>query len=177
MSLTLKVNFLKGWPNPSIAEKVSQPDTGVTTLDQGMTGHQNPANGKWVLGISAVTQLPYVFRNAQGDPDSGRLSTDPASYIQGALGGIQGVAYSNPIEFETAQYGTTCPTGSTNCGTPAAGDQLFADVDGLLYVAITAGGVTKKASQAIVAQVTQGVHAYQGTNMISVVPDNSKRSS
>jgi hypothetical protein len=166
-SLTLKVNFTKGWPNPSIVEKVAAPASGVTTLDQGMVGHLDLATNTWVLGVDAITHTAYVFRNAQNDPDAGRLSNDQASYIQANLGGIQGISFENPIEFWTTQYS----------GTPAPGDQLYADTDGLLKVAINAANSTITASKPIVAVVTQGPKLYQGTSHITVIPDTSKRSS
>jgi hypothetical protein len=71
----------------------------------------------------------------------------------------------NAIEFQTIQY----------TGTPAVGDQLYADVDGLLKVAVNAAGTVVTAAKAIIATVTRGVHAYQGKNYIQVVPDKSKR--
>lgn len=163
MSLTLKVNFKKGWPSPSIVEKAAAPASGVTTLEAGKVGHLD-TDGKWVLGVSAVNQLPYVFRNDQNDPDAGRSATN-TGYVQGALGAIQGVALSNALEFQTVQY----------AGNPAIGDQLYADTDGKLKVAITAAGVTSVASKVIVATVTKGVHQYQTSNYIQVVPDTSKR--
>ena len=168
MSLTLKVNFKKGWPSPSIVEKAAQPATGVTTLEAGMVGHLDTA-GAWVLGVSHLNQLPYVFRNDQGDPDANRGAHD-ATYVAGAFGAIQGVAHSNPIEYQTVQY----------AGTPAVGDELYADTDGEVKVAVTkaqaeARSGTTAASQVIVAVVTKGVHAYQHASYIQVVPDNSRR--
>lgn len=167
MSLTLKVNFKKGWPSPSIVEKVANPASGVTTLEAGKIGRLNTA-GQWVLGISAVSQSAYVFRNDQGDPDAqSNNSGSDGLAVQGAFGGVQGISLDNAIEFQTVQY----------AGTPAVGDQLYADTDGKLKVAITAAGSTSVASKPIVAVVTRGVHPYQGQSYIQVVPDKSKRSS
>ena len=163
MSLTLKVNFKKGWPSPSVVEKVANPASGVTTLEAGKIGRLD-TTGKWVLGISAVNQPAYVFRNDQGDPDAARGAADSSS-IQGAYGGIQGVSFDNAIEFETIQY----------AGTPAVGDQLYADTDGKLKVAVNNAGTLVTASKVIVATVTRGVHSYQGNSYIQVVPDKSKR--
>ncbi len=164
MSLTLKVNFKKGWPSPSIVEKVSAPAAGVTTLEAGMVGHLD-ASGKWVLGVSGVAQLPYVFRNSQGDPDANRGVPSGAMYVAADLGGIQGIAHSNAIEYQTVQY----------AGAPAVGDQLYADTDGALKVAINEAGVMVTASKVVVAVVTKGVHKYQDGSYIQVIPDNSKR--
>lgn len=165
MSLTLKVNFKKGWPSPSIVEKAAAPASAVTTLEAGMVGHLD-TNGDWVLGVSAVTQLPFVFRNDQDDPDANRGAFN-TNYVQGAFGAVQGVAHSNALEYQTVQY----------AGTPAIGDQLYADTDGKLKVAVTAADVLVAASKPIVAIVTKGVHAYQHSSYITVVPDNSKRTS
>lgn len=165
MSLTLKVNFKKGWPSPSIVEKVANPASGVTTLEAGKIGHLN-STGQWVLGVSAVNQPAYVFRNDQSDPDTQfNNSGSDGLAVQGAYGGVQGISLDNAIEFETVQY----------AGTPAIGDQLYADTDGLLKVAVNAAGSLVAASKAIVAVVTRGVHKYQNSNYIQVVPDKSKR--
>lgn len=165
MSLTLKVNFKKGWPSPAIVEKAVAPASGVTTLEAGMVGRLD-SNNNWVLGVSAVSQLPYIFRNDQADPDANRGATN-TGYVQAAFGAVQGIAFSNALEIQTIQYS----------GTPAIGDQLYADTDGLLKVAINAAGSTIQASKPIVGVVTKGVTAYQKSNYITFVPDVSKRSS
>ena len=171
MSLTLKVNFLKGWPSPAIAEKVAS--TAATTLDQGMIGRLDESTGKWVLGVSGVNQVPYVFRNAYGDPDAGRASTNVVEYVQPTnLGGIQGISFNNAIEFETVQYGGADVGSTSATPTPAVGDQLYADTDGKLKVGknlagTATAGVTGKP---LVAVVTQAPHGFQGSNYISVVP-------
>jgi hypothetical protein len=165
MPLTLKVNFKKGWPSPSIVEKVANPASGVTTLEAGKIGRLN-STGQWVLGIAAVNQPAYVFRNDQGDPDTAtNNSGSDGLAVQGAFGGVQGISLDNAIEFETVQY----------AGTPAIGDQLYADTDGLLKVAVNAAGTLVTASKVIVATVTRGVHSYQNSSYIQVVPDKSKR--
>ena len=165
MSLTLKVNFKKGWPSPSVVEKVAAPASGVTTLEAGKIGRLD-TTGKWVLGIAAVNQPAYVFRNDQNDPDTTyNYGGSDSLATQAAYGGVQGVSLDNAIEFETIQYS----------GTPAVGDQLYADTDGLLKVAVNNAGTLVTASKVIVATVTRGVHSYQGSSYIQVVPDKSKR--
>ena len=163
MSLTLKVNFKKGWPSPAIVEKAVAPASGVTTLEAGMVGHLD-SSSNWVLGVSAVAQLPFIFRNDQTDPDANRGASN-TNYVQAAFGAVQGIAFSNALEVQTIQYS----------GTPAAGDQLYADTDGLLKVAITAAGSVSVGSKPIVAVCTKGVTAYQHSNYITFVPDTSKR--
>jgi len=156
MSLTLKVNFKKGWPSPSIVEKVSAPASGVTTLEAGMVGHLND-DGKWVLGISAVSQTPFVFRNSQDDPDANRGVPAGSMYVAADLGGIQGISHLNAIEYQTVQF----------VGTPLVGSELSAGTNGKLKVAAT--------GEVIVAIVTKALHSYQDMSYIQVIPDNSKR--
>lgn len=158
MSLKLKVNFKRGWPNPSAVTAVAAPNAGVTTLEAGKVGYLN-STGKWVLGITAVNQTPYVFRNDQDSPDAARGAASNADtlYVQLPHGGVQGVALTNPIEFQTTQY----------VGTPAFGNELSVNVDGKFKVAV--------ATEVIVAIVTKAPHAYQDSTYIQVIPDNSKR--
>lgn len=168
MSFILKFNVLKGWPNPAIVEKVAKPASGVT-IEEGMVGHLD-SSGNWVLGVSAITQEAFVFRNGSGDSDANHEFASDQDYQHVNWGGIQGLAHSNPLEYQTAQYG-----GSQ---TPALNDQLYADTDGKLKVAVDAAGNLVAASKAIVAICTRGVHAGTGqgpVNLIDVRPDTSKR--
>jgi hypothetical protein len=171
MSIKNRVNFVKGWPNPHIVERVAQPHSGVTTLQAGMIGHLDSTAHDWVLGVSAVTQEPHVFHNDQADPDSGNVSADPTLYTSVLWGGVHGISHMNPLIYDTIQYGVTAPTGSTACGTPAVDDLLFADTDGKLYVGKT-GATVKLSGQAIVAVCTQAPFTYQGLSYITVRPDN-----
>lgn len=180
MSLTLKVNFKKGWPCPSIVDAVANPATGVT-VDEGLIAHLD-ANGAWVLGIDVAAtagahgQVPYILWNgAAGDGDNNRAVyplTSTQGFAQVGWGGVQGIALINQIEVETAQF----------LGTPAKGDQLYADLaTGKLAVAITAGGVVSSAGKIIIAVCTAASHKMaSGPNNVSVItfiPDHSKRTS
>lgn len=128
MSLQLKVNFSKGWPSPYIVEEVLAPHSGVT-IEQGLIGRRSSTN-TWVLGVTAISQNPFVFRNESVDPDSGRASEQATEYAQVPFGGIQGISFRNPLEIETTQY----------VGTPAVGTLLFANTDGKLETA-TSGDI------------------------------------
>ena len=169
MSFRLSVNFLKGWPCPSIVDFVGAPAAGVTVAE-GLVAHRD-STGKWVLGVSAVNQVPYVLWNgAAGDGDQAHVfpstaTASAAGYVQAGYGGVQGIAHINQIEVETAQY----------AGTPQFGDSLYADTDGVLKICAGSATVSGKL---IVALVTKGVHTKPGTgavSMITYIPDNSKR--
>lgn len=162
MSLAIKLNFVKGWPNPHINEFVGKAAANVA-VDEGKIARRD-ANGNWVLGVSAVNQEPYVLWNgAARDGDHGVPFNKTAGTQQVKWGGIQGIAHSNPIEYETAQY----------AGTPVFGDSMYADTDGVLKVCAGSATVSNKV---IVATVTKGPAASpNGVSMITVVPDNSRR--
>jgi hypothetical protein len=167
-SLALKLNFIRGWPNPHIDEFVSNNTPTSVAVDEGKIAHRD-STGAWALGISTVGQTPYVLWNgAASNGDQGVAFSSSANFAQARYGGIQGVSLNNPIEFETAQYG----------GTPTFGQGLYAHTDGKLYPAVEADGsfITGAASKPIVAYVTQGVHSSPGgQSFITVVPDNSRR--
>lgn len=170
MSIVNRGHFRKGWPSPQIVEKVAQPSSGVTTLQAFKVGRLNNSTGTWDLGVNGATQEPHVFHNDQADPDSGNVSTDPTLYTSVLFGGVHGISHQNPLIYETSQFGTTCPTGSVACGTPAVGDQLFADTDGKYYVGKTAAGASKLNSQILIAVVTEAPHTKQGISYITVRP-------
>lgn len=170
MSLKLKVNFLKGWPNPYVVDFVSTNTPGSTAVDEGKIAHRN-STGQWVLGVANVNEVPHVLWNGaarDGDNNQAFPSTATAAAANQATvnwGGIQGLAFINALEFETSQFS----------GTPAFGDQLYADVDGLLKICVGSASVSNKV---IVAIVTKVSHVKPGTGavaMITVLPDNSKR--
>ena len=178
MGFQLRVNFLKGWPCPSIVDHVGVPAVGVTVFE-GAIACQNAA-GQWVLGASSVSDVPHVLWNgASGDGDHAHVFDPTKDYGQVAWGGVQGIALLNQIEVETAAWGTTLAADGSALGTPAYGDQLFADTDGKLKVAMTAAGVKKASSKLVVAICTKGAHQMSAgamnASMISFVPDNSKR--
>lgn len=161
MALTLKVNFTKGWPSPYILEKVAAPAAAhvagsANPLLGGHIAHLDNT-GKWVLGVSAAGQLPFVVRNGVDEADSARSSTIATDYVQVSWGGIQGIAFSNPIEFQTVQF----------TGTPAIGTDLSSGTDGKLKAAVT--------GDVIIAQVSGTAAPYQGQSMLTVIPDNSRR--
>lgn len=162
MSLAIKLNFLKGWPNPHINEFVGKAAANVA-VDEGKIAHRD-ASGNWVLGVSAANQMPYVLWNgAARDGDHGVAFDKTASTQQVKWGGIQGIAHDNPIEYETAQF----------AGTPVFGDSMYADTDGVLKICAGSAAV---ASKVIVATVTKGpTTSPNGVSMITVVPDNSRR--
>jgi hypothetical protein len=167
MSLQKSLNFVRGWPNPHIHEHVGKPATGVVPLE-GAIAHRD-VNGKWVLGVSAAGQLAYVLWNgAAGDGDQGVDFDKTKSSQQVNWGGVQGVGHDNPIEYTTTRYS----------GTPAFGDSLYADVDGILKVAVQADGTVVTASKIIVAQVTKAPAAQpNGVTAVQIIPDNSRRTS
>ena len=172
MSFTLKVNFTKGWPCPTIVDHVGNPASGQT-VDEGMIAHLNSA-GEWVRGVSNVNQTPHVLWNgAAQDGDHGHVFDSAKAYAQVGWGGIQGVSFINQIEVETSQYDT---------GTlPAFGDQLDAHTDGKLYVAVQADGTLIRASKVICAICVKGPHKMANgagnVNVITITPDMSKRTS
>lgn len=160
MSLKLKVNFLKGWPCPSIVDFVSTNTPSSVALDEGMIAHRDSA-GKWVLGVANVKEHAYVLWNGaarDGDHGAAFPSTATASqshYVQTNYGGVQGIALLNQIEVETAQY----------TGAPVFGDELSAGTDGILKVAVN--------PEIVIAVCTKGVHAKPGhgaVNMITFLP-------
>jgi hypothetical protein len=90
------------------------------------------------------------------------------TYGQVSYGGIQGIAFSNPIEFETSQF----------VGTPAVGNPLTVDLNGKFAVAAS--------GDLIVATVTNTSHkmpagfpgaaaSTSSQSVITVIPDLSKR--
>jgi hypothetical protein len=102
MSLSTTINITKGWPNPYIVE-ASLP-TDEVTLGQGDVVRRN-ADGKWVKGITSVNQVPYIVMVDSEDPSTGRTAhTD--GYVQVPWGNIHGIALSNALEIETANYDT-----------------------------------------------------------------------
>ena len=165
MSLAKHLNFVRGWPNPHINEHIGRPAAGVTPLE-GAIAHRNSA-GAWVLGVSAVSQLPYVLWNgAAQDGDHGVAFDKTASSQQARYGAVQGVGLDNPIEFSTSRFS----------GSPVFGDQMYADTDGILKIAANADGTMVAASKVIVAIVTKvATNSPGGVSMITVVPDNSRR--
>jgi hypothetical protein len=179
MGFQLRVNFLKGWPCPSIVDHVGTPAAGVTVFE-GAIACQNAA-GQWTLGASSVSDVPHVLWNgAAGDGDNAHVFDPTKDYGQVGWGGVQGIAFLNQIEVETAAWSTsTAGTTDGAFGTPAYGDQLFADTDGKLKVAMTAAGVKKAAAKLIVAICTKDAHQMSAgamnASMISFVPDISKR--
>jgi len=171
-SLILSVNFKKGWPCPSIVDRVAQPGSGVTVFE-GAVAHIDPSSDKWVLGISAgdVTQTPYVLWNGAGGNGDQYHPFDPTKhYAQAGYGGVQGISFINQIEVETGAFN----------GTPAVGDQLYAGADGKLATCtantLKAAGV---ANAVVVAICTEASHKMASgptnVNVISFVPDMSKR--
>lgn len=160
MSLTLKLNFVRGWPNPAIDEFVGK---SVASMDEGKIAHRD-STGTWVLGISSAAQTPYVLWNgAASDGDQGVSFDASKTYQQVKYGGVQGISFNNAIEFETAQY----------AGTPVFGDELYADTDGKLKICAGSASVSNKV---VVAVVTQGVHTSpNGVSLITVQPANYRR--
>lgn len=156
-SLKLKVNFTKGWPSKSIVEEVLQPDTGVL-VEAGFIGRRTTTN-KWALGITALTQEPFIFRNDYDDPDAGRSAPD-SDTVAVKFGGIQGISFQNPLEVETTQYS----------GNPAVGDLLYAHTDGLLKIAVNAAGTLVTASKVVLCVVTKAGFYIGQSKFIRVSP-------
>jgi len=168
MSLSLKVNFLKGWPNPYILDHVSKNTTTLTNVDEGKIATRDSA-GKWVVGALATgdkAKVPYILWNGSardGDNSHAFPSTaaaPTAGYAQVGYGGIQGIALLNAIEVETAQIDATYP--------PAFGDSIG--------VTATGNVRTAQSGDLIVGTCTHGAHTKPGgISMITFIPDNSKR--
>ena len=159
-SLLNKVNFTKGWPSKSIVEAVLMPDSGVE-IEAGFVGRRKHSNPDvWILGITAVQQEAFIFRNDFDDPDAARASTNPTGYVQVPIGGVQGISLQNPLEIETTQY----------AGTPAPGDMLYAASDGLLKIAQLADGSMAPASPGVAAGVVRGPYTIGNGSYICVVP-------
>jgi hypothetical protein len=155
-SLTLKGNFKRGWPNPHIVEKVAQADSTCnlasgTPLLGFMGGHLN-GSGAWVLGVSAISQQAYIFRNGVDEADAGRAATISADYIQAGYGGIQGISFDNPILVETVQFS----------GTPAVDTEIYCDTDGLFKAA--------SSTKVVIARVDETSHPYQGVSYLTLRP-------
>lgn len=105
MSLDVKVNITKGWPNPSIVED-SLPADGSATgtpLSQGEIVTINPTSGGWQRGATSVNQTPYILLANADDPSTGRKA-HKAGYKQVHYGNIHGVALANPLEIEVADF-------------------------------------------------------------------------
>lgn len=167
MSFSLKLNFTKGWPNPYIYERMCAATT-PSEVDEGKIAHI--VNGKWVVGFPAakIDWMPFVLWNgAAQDGDHGiAFDKTNASYQQATYGSIQGIAFSNPIEFQTSQF-----TGTVG-----------AFVDGAQLSVSNAADATKgkfkiAESTEVVVAICLGVAALSpgGVQMITVVPDLSKR--
>lgn len=160
MSLKNKVNFTKGWPSKTIQEEVLLPDTGVV-IEAGFIGTRKHADPEvWVLGIGNLVDEVFIFRNDSTDPDAARTAHDAAEYKQVPFGGVQGISFQNPLEIETIQYD----------GTPAVGDKLYADTDGLLKVAEQEDGTVLENSKVVVAVVTKPLYYVGQHGYIRVVP-------
>jgi hypothetical protein len=159
MSLLNKVNFTKGWPNPSIQEEVLMPDTGVT-IEAGFIGARKQTDPDvWILGIDALIEEVFIFRNDSTDPDAARAAATTDSKAI-PFGGVQGISFQNPLEIETIQY----------TGSPAIGDQLFAHTDGKLGIAVTKAGLLVAASKVVIAVVTKPLYYVGQHGYIRVVP-------
>lgn len=160
MSLLNKVNFTKGWPSKSVVEAVLMPDTDVE-LEAGFVGRRKHTSPDvWVLGITSLTQEAFIFRNDFDDPDAARASTNGNSYVQVPIGGIQGIAFQNPLEIETTQF----------AGTPAVGQHLYADTDGKLKVGADAAGEMVVASKVIIAVCIKAATVIGNSTYITVIP-------
>lgn len=159
-SLKNKVNFTKGWPSKSISEEVLLPDTDVT-IEAGFIGTRKHADPEvWVLGIDNLVDEVFIFRNDSDDPDAARPAHDTTEYRQVGIGGVQGISFQNPLEIETIQY----------AGTPAVGDKLYADSDGLLKVAEQEDGTEVAYEKAVIAVVVKPAYYVGQHNYIRVVP-------
>lgn len=170
MSFALKVNFLKGWPNPYVLDFVSKNTPASAGIGEGKIAHLD-ADGKWVLGVSAVNQTPCVIWNGgAGDGDQNKpfpttAAAGQANYVAVNWGGIQGVSFHNALLLQTNAFS----------GTPAFGDSLYADVDGLLKVCAGSAAVPGKVIVALVHKVQHQSALNKGIQFITIVPDMSKR--
>jgi len=180
MGLALKLNFLKGWPNPHIYEEVAAAAnaTEFGQIDEGKIATLTAA-GKWEIGSLEAAALsgtpalrnrmPFVLWNGAGkEGDHGAPFSATQHFAQVNWGGIQGIAFSNPIQFETSQF----------TGTPAVGDVLTVDANGLLKVGATGDlivAVCTAASHKMAAGVPGSAGSTSSLSVITVVPDMSKR--
>lgn len=105
MSLDVKVNITKGWPNPQIVEDSLPADGSATgtVLSQGEIVHINATSGGWQRGVTSINQTAYILLANGDDPSTGR-SAHKAGYKQVKYGNIHGVSLSNPLEIETAVF-------------------------------------------------------------------------
>lgn len=105
MSLDVRVNITKGWPNPSILEESLPADGSATgtVLEAGEIVHINATSAGWQRGVTALAQIPFILLANGDDPSTGR-SAHKAGYKQVKYGNIHGVALTNPLEIETTQY-------------------------------------------------------------------------
>lgn len=172
MSFSLKLNFLKGWPNPYIYEE-SLAAAALSEVDEGKIAHIE--DGKWVVGYGTVADpdahinlMPFVLWNgAAKDGDHGiAFDKTNAAYQQATYGGIQGIAFSNPIKFQTSQF-----TGTVGNFVPGAKLSVSNAADE------TKGKLKIAASTEVVVAICVGAAANSpgGVSMITVVPDMSKR--
>lgn len=180
MGLALKLNFTKGWPNPAIFEvsSTAADATEYGQIDEGKIAILD-VNGKWVIqsleaaAIGATpalkNRMPFVLWNgAAKDGDHGAPFSATNHYAQVQWGGIQGIGFSNPIEFETSQF----------TGTPAVGDVLTVDANGQLKTAAAGDlivAICTKASHKIAAGVPGAAASTSSQTAITVIPDMSKR--
>ncbi len=167
----MRINVVKGYFSPFVIDAVLPPAAScATTLQAGMVGHRDhQATEGWVLGVSSEFDEAYTFLNDYDSPDANRgVATTPTAYSQMALGGVHGLALTNPLIVETVQWSAT---GGAN---PAPGDLLFAHTDGKLYVARTAAGVTVANEKIIIGIVHAGPFSIGGSSFIRWAPIASK---
>lgn len=171
MSLKLKVNITKGWPNPQILEETLAPNTGVT-IEAGMIGSKDPATGKWRLGLPGIAgDVPYIFLNDSGDPDANRGAHEAgALYVQIGWGGVHGISLTQPLEIQTTQF--------DSAQTFAVGDQVYVHTDGKLKRGVDSAGAKVAGSTngaVIVGIVTVPSHTIGKSTFITFTTDLSKR--
>lgn len=175
MGFALKLNFIKGWPNPAIHEvaALAANSTEYGQIDEGKIAVLD-ANEKWnitslqgaaIAGTPSLAfRMPYILWNgAAKDGDQGVPFDVTQHFVQVQYGSIQGIAFDNPMLVETSQY----------TGTPAVFTELSVDLNGKLVTAVSTDlvvAIVHKAVHKIGAGVPGASASTSSLNMIGFRP-------
>lgn len=169
MALPQQIHFHQGgWPDPKAVQDTLPAHSGhaygsAAELEVCHVGRRvtEGTSTVWDLGITALTQVPFIFRNGVTDFDA----APPAhkdGYKAVPYGGINGVSFANTMEVDIATYDTVT--------TPAVGDTLYADTDGVLKVATQEDGTLIAASKVQIATVVKGPFSIGTVTFIRIAP-------
>jgi len=169
MSLPQRIHFhLGGWPDPKAVQDTLNAHTdhsygSANELDVCHVGRRvaEGSNTVWDLGITAVTDIPFIFRNGVADFDAA-TPAHKDGYKAVPYGGINGVSFQNAMEVNVSGYGE---------GTvPAVGDLLYSDTDGILKVATQADGTAVALSKVQIAVVIKAPYSIGTVKFIRITP-------